>query len=170
MSNLVFTIGTFDIVHEGHLQLIRRCRQLAGGKGLVHVGVNYDDIVEKRGKKLMQVAVFRQRVVEQLKDVDSTFLYFGEPYKIVERFDRYEAVVHQVGVYPARILVVGDDWAPMSRYAELLGVKPTWFDENQITLVFVPYTQGFSSTLLRERLNERKQREAGGTDAIEGRS
>ncbi|MCX8158640.1 MAG: adenylyltransferase/cytidyltransferase family protein, partial [Candidatus Diapherotrites archaeon] len=31
----VITLGTFDLLHTGHLRLFKKCRQLAGEKGVV---------------------------------------------------------------------------------------------------------------------------------------
>jgi cytidyltransferase-like protein len=43
----VLTIGTFDLLHVGHLELLAGCRELAGGSGSVVVAVNRDAFVER---------------------------------------------------------------------------------------------------------------------------
>lgn len=44
---VVFTNGCFDILHPGHLDVIRRCRELAGPRGTVVVAVNSDESVRR---------------------------------------------------------------------------------------------------------------------------
>lgn len=44
---LVFTNGCFDVLHPGHLAVIKRCRQLAGPSGVVIVGLNSDESVRR---------------------------------------------------------------------------------------------------------------------------
>ena len=43
----VLTLGTFDLFHEGHVNLLARCRMLAGRNGLVVVALNPDEFVEQ---------------------------------------------------------------------------------------------------------------------------
>ena len=46
-SRIIFTNGCFDIIHLGHLELLEKCREIAGPKGAVIVGVNSDDSVRR---------------------------------------------------------------------------------------------------------------------------
>ena len=46
-SLVVFANGCFDILHKGHLSLLFRCKQLAGARGAVVVGVNSDSSVKR---------------------------------------------------------------------------------------------------------------------------
>ena len=48
-------------------------------------------------------------------------------------------------------IVVGSDWAKKDYYAQM-GFTQKWLDDRGITLVYVPYTEGISSTILKERL------------------
>ena len=150
--NHVITVGTFDILHYGHLNLLRECRRIAGPKGWVSVGVNSDEVAESRGKRIVQTGLHRELVVGALRHVDHTFLYYNGPDKIVRRFN--SKIDGPAAVAGYRFLVVGDDWAPTDRYLKLLGVARDWLFEHQISLIFVPHTMGVSSTELRARARE----------------
>ncbi len=42
--NVIYTGGTFDLFHSGHVNLLKRCREVAGN-GLVVVSLNTDDFI-----------------------------------------------------------------------------------------------------------------------------
>ena len=42
----VLTIGTFDLLHPGHVALLERCVELGGDRAHVSVGVNTDDFIK----------------------------------------------------------------------------------------------------------------------------
>lgn len=46
-SRVVFANGCFDILHPGHLDVIKKCREMAGPRGTVVVAVNSDDSVRR---------------------------------------------------------------------------------------------------------------------------
>jgi len=46
-GRIVFTNGCFDILHPGHLDVLRKCRELAGPRGTVVVGINSDESVRR---------------------------------------------------------------------------------------------------------------------------
>jgi len=50
-------------------------------------------------------------------------------------------------------LVIGSDWAVKDYYAQI-DVTQDYLDENDITMVYVPYTRGISSTELKRRVSE----------------
>lgn len=46
-ERIVFTNGCFDIIHLGHIRLLQRCKDLAGPRGAVVVGMNSDESVRR---------------------------------------------------------------------------------------------------------------------------
>ena len=62
-SRIVFTNGCFDVLHEGHLAILRRCRELAGMKGAVVVGLNSDRSVQRLKGPGRPVMPFNSRVM-----------------------------------------------------------------------------------------------------------
>ena len=52
MGLRIYTGGTFDLFHIGHLNLLKRCSQIAGTDGQVIVALNTDEFIENyKGKK-----------------------------------------------------------------------------------------------------------------------
>jgi glycerol-3-phosphate cytidylyltransferase len=133
----VLTIGTFDLFHEGHVNLLERCRDL----GTVIVGVNDSEFVESfKGRAPVVDNSGRERVVMACRYVSDTFIHYGRDFAK----DDIETVAPD-------IIAVGDDWRDRDYLAQL-GVTQRFLDERGIRLVYLPRTEGVSSTLLRDSL------------------
>jgi glycerol-3-phosphate cytidylyltransferase len=93
---IVYTVGTFDLLHVGHLALLNRCRTLGD---VVAVGVASDEVVNLY-KPNVPVIPLNQRVemLEALQCVD-----------IVRPYHRLEYVSGCRDVN-ADIFVIGEDW------------------------------------------------------------
>lgn len=138
----VLTIGTFDLLHPGHLELIAGCRYQAG-TGNVWIGVNTDSFVERyKGHAPRQTLADRVEVLRSLRDVDGVFVNIGDE----------QAGVLIDAVRPD-LLAIGDDWLDPGhderRYFAQLGVTPEWMAERGLRVAYVPRTRGTSSTALR---------------------
>jgi glycerol-3-phosphate cytidylyltransferase len=133
----VLTIGTFDLFHEGHVNLLERCRDL----GTVVVGVNDSEFVESfKGRAPVVDNHGRERVVMACRFVSDTFIHYGRDFAK----DDIELVAPD-------IIAVGDDWQGRD-YLGQLGVTQDWLDARGIRVVYLPRTPGVSSTLLRDSL------------------
>ena len=132
------TIGTFDLLHVGHLNLFRACRLLADQ---VIVGVNSDAFVEQfKGERPIVNTSDRLALVRELRTVTSAHWHDGDTKKwLVQRKKYLDGPV---------MLVVGSDWAKKDYYAQI-GVTRDELVEMGITMVYVDYTPGVSSTNLR---------------------
>jgi cytidyltransferase-like protein len=149
VSRVVYTAGTFDLLHLGHLNLIDACRKIAGPEGRVVVGVNSDALVEKhRGKRAVMTEGERARIVTALKDVNIVIINKDPQDRMIER----ALGPFLSGAYD-RFMVVGSDWATKDYYSQI-GVTQEWLDINDITLCYVPYTSNVSSTQIRARLRD----------------
>ncbi len=128
-----YTQGVFDMFHVGHLNLLNNAR--AQCQHLI-VGVNSDDLVASYKNKVPVVCQeYRKAIVENIKAVDEAY--------IVDTLDKV-AVLKQI---PFDAIFIGDDWKGNDRWTKTreqlnaLGVE----------VIFLPYTQNISSTLLRQQ-------------------
>ena len=132
------TIGTFDMLHVGHLNLFRACRLLADQ---VVVGVNSDEFVEKfKGQRPIVSAFDREALIREMRTVTSVHLHDGNTKDWLIRRKKY--------LDGPVMLVVGSDWAKKDYHAQI-GVTRDELVEMGITMVYVDYTPGVSSTKLR---------------------
>ena len=93
---VVITYGTFDILHAGHINLLRRARAL--GDRLV-VGLSTDAFNQGKHKSALLNYDNRKAVLESIRYVD---LVFPE--------ETWEQKVDDIRKYDAGIFVMGDDW------------------------------------------------------------
>lgn len=137
----VLTVGTFDLLHSGHVNLINRCYKLAGSSGKVIVGVNTDEFVFSY-KKINPVIPFRDRV--------SVLRAFMKVHEVIENSDHCLKKLLQT-IKP-HILAIGSDWAKKDYYKQI-GVTQDWLDNNDILLVYLPYTEEVSSSIIRQNIH-----------------
>lgn len=133
MGAIVLTIGTFDIPHIAHARLFQRCEQL----GHVVVGVNSDRFV-KRYK-------YRDCVFSQ----DERIALIEEMGYEVELNDG--PGIELIDKVRPNYLVIGSDWLRKD-YLKQIGVSVEFLEQRDISLVYVPYTKGISTTTIKERL------------------
>jgi len=127
----VLTIGTFDTPHVGHVVFLRKCEQFGDR---VIVGVNADAFVkEYKGAAPKFSEAERMSLIGLLGY--ETRLNDGPGHQLIAT------------VRPD-FLVVGSDWATRD-YHEQIATTQEYLDEHGITLVFVPYTRGISSSRIK---------------------
>lgn len=129
-----FLSGTFDLFHIGHLNLLRRAKQYCD---YLIVGVHPPGSTHKNKPTFIPLEE-RMAILESVKYVD----------KVVVTLDEDDDMYR---LYPYDFLFVGSDYKGSARFnhyeEELtpLGVK----------IIYFPYTQGTSSTQLREALSRK---------------
>lgn len=121
----VITYGTFDLLHEGHVNLLRRAREL--GDYLI-VGVTNDSFDRERGKLNV-----RNNVLERVESVKAT----GLVDKVIIE-DYVGQKIDDILKYDVDIFAIGSDWQGKFDY---LG--------EFCQVVYLPRTEGVSSTMLR---------------------
>ncbi len=129
-KTVVYTSGTFDMLHINHLRMIEYARGL--GDVLI-VGVNTDELVASY--KSTPIIPFEERIalMRAIKGPDVVI-----PQHSLDHTEKVKKLHFDV-------FVVGDDWVGKYDYLEKLGV----------TVVYFPYGRGVSSTALRKRIHDR---------------
>lgn len=145
MGMIVYTGGTFDLFHSGHVRFLKACRTLAGQDGQVVVSLNTDAFIEAY-KGVAPVMSFDERkaVLLGCKYVD----------RVVPNYAGADSKPAICKVQPD-LIVIGDDWARKDYYAQMQ-FTPTWLEKQNIQLVYVPYTPGISTTDLKARIAGRR--------------
>jgi cytidyltransferase-like protein len=131
----VYTGGTFDRFHNGHRDLLRYCREVAGPTGTVVVGLNTDEFVKRfKGKAPAQDYSTRLKAVLAEPVVDIVVANIGDE-------DSRPAIE---GVAPDA-LVIGSDWHDKGYLAQL-GLDFDWLNQRRIVLVYAPRPSGGPTT------------------------
>ena len=123
----VITYGTFDLLHEGHLNLLRRAKAL--GDYLI-VGVTTDSFDLERGK--MNTV---EPVADRIKAVWQTGL---ADQVVVEEYKGQK--IEDIQKFGVDIFAIGSDWVGAFDYLK-----------EYCEVVYLPRTVGISSTQLREK-------------------
>lgn len=126
----VITYGTYDLLHQGHINLLKRAKAL--GDYLI-VGVTNDNFDRERGKLNVH-----NNVLERVDAVKAT----GLADKIIIE-DYVGQKIDDIQKYEVDIFAIGSDWEGKFDYLK---------DFCQV--VYLPRTEGISSTMLREDLQE----------------
>ena len=121
----VITYGTYDLLHQGHINLLRRAKEL--GDYLI-VGVTSDSFDRGRGKLNV-----RNNVLERVEAVKATG-YADEV--IIE--DYLGQKIDDIQKYDVDIFAIGSDWIGKFDYLN-----------EYCKVVYLPRTEGISSTMLR---------------------
>jgi glycerol-3-phosphate cytidylyltransferase len=139
MGLKVYTGGTFDLFHSGHVAFLRKCALV----GSVTVSLNTDEFIKAyKGRSPVMSYAEREAVLLGCKYVD--------------------AVVPNVGGADSKIaielaapdfVIIGSDWARRDYYKQMQ-FDQDWLDERDISLCYIPYTSGISTTELKKRIVE----------------
>ena len=123
----VITYGTFDLFHIGHLNILRRAKEL--GDYLV-VAVSSDSFNEIKGKKCTIPDYERAEIVKAIKYVDEVIFE-----------NSWEQKINDVKEHNIDVFVMGDDWTGkfdfLKEYCEV---------------VYLPRTPDISTTQIKQEL------------------
>ena len=131
LQKTVFVNGTFDILHKGHLELLKYAKSL----GYVYVGIDTDECI--KGKKGPTRPIHNQEErkyhLENLKTVDEVIFFSSEP--------EFEELIKSL---QPDIIIVGSDWKEKST------IKSYYDGE----LIFFDRLEDYSTTKTIERIYE----------------
>lgn len=127
-----YTTGVFDMFHIGHLNILRNAKKYCDE---LIVGVSTDELVMDYKKK-KPIIPYKERIeiVNDIKYVD----------KVICQKDMDKLKV--LRDLKCDVVFVGDDWKGTEKWKKF----EEEFKKYGIDVIYLPYTKGTSSTLLRE--------------------
>ncbi len=136
----IYVGGTFDLFHYGHARFLEQCAK----HGKVIVAINTDDFCERYKRKPVLTLGERIESVAACKWVDEVIVNIGdEDSGLTIDTIKDKKVAH---------IAHGDDWTGNS-LIEQLGISQDWLDERGISMLYVPYTKGISTSDIIGRIN-----------------
>ena len=141
----VITYGTYDLFHQGHVNLLTRAKQL--GDYLI-VGVTNDSFDRDRGKLNV-----KNNVLERVESVKAT----GLADQIVIE-DYVGQKIDDILKYEVDVFAIGSDWEGKFDYLK-----------EYCEVVYLPRTEGISSTMLRAESEKVVKLGVSGCGRIAGR-
>lgn len=134
-----FTDGVYDMFHVGHLNMIRSAKEHCD---YLIVGVHSDEIVEGyKHRKTIINEHDRCEIVGAIKEVDKAVINYTRDK--IELWKKYRFDV----------IFIGDDWKGTERWNNFEKVLA----EVGVSVEYIPYTQGVSTTQLRQKLCEEQK-------------
>ena len=125
----VLTYGTFDLLHYGHIRILKRAKEL--GDYLV-VALSTDEFNATKGKKAYHSYETRKKMLEAIRYVD-----------LVIPENNWEQKIQDVKDYKIDVVVMGDDWAGSDKFDYL---------KEYCEVKFLERTPGVSTTMIKNDL------------------
>jgi len=126
----VITYGTFDLLHTGHINILRRAKEL--GDYLV-VAISSDEFNAGKNKKAYYTFEQRKAILEAVRYVDEVIAEENWEQKNTDIKD------HDIDVF-----VMGDDWEGEFDFLN-----------EQCEVVYLPRTEGISTTQIKKDLENK---------------
>ena len=129
--SIVWTNGTFDILHPGHIQLFKAARSL-GDKVIVATDTDEKIKKDKGDQKPVNNLCYRVAMLEAIKFID-----------VVHTFGDRKELEDLIMLYEPDILLLGDDW----RHGDVVG------REYAKEVRFIPRVGGYASSNIVKRIH-----------------
>jgi len=140
LDSVLYTGGTFDMFHAGHVKFLKGCNKIATH---VVVSLNTDEFIESyKGKPPVCSYEERKAVLESCSYVHS----------VIENTGGADSKPSIIEADPD-FIAIGTDWAKRDYYAQMQFTQE-WLDERGILLVYIPYTDYISTTILKQRVKD----------------
>ena len=134
----LYTGGTFDLFHYGHINFLKQCSVISNN---IVVSLNTDEfITEYKGRPPIMSYEERKQSLEHCKYVS----------KVIPNTGGKDSKPSILKVQPD-IIAIGDDWAKKDYYKQM-DFTQKWLDENNIVLIYLVYTKGISTTDIKNRI------------------
>lgn len=125
----ILTYGTFDLLHYGHIRLLKRAKEL--GDYLI-VALSTDEFNALKGKKAYHNYETRKKMLEAIRYVD-----------LVIPEENWEQKVNDVEEYKVDVVVMGSDWKDSDRFDYL---------KEYCEVIYLDRTEGISTTKIKKDL------------------
>ena len=125
----ILTYGTYDLLHWGHIRLLKRAKQL--GDYLI-VGLSTDEFNAIKGKKAYHSYEERKMMLEAIRYVD-----------LVVPEENWEQKATDVEKYHIDTFVIGDDWSGKFDFLK-----------EKCEVVYLPRTPEISTTKIKRDLQK----------------
>lgn len=125
----VLTYGTFDLLHYGHIRLLKRAKEM--GDYLI-VALSTDEFNALKGKKAFHDYETRKLMLEAVRYVDLVIPEYS-----------WEQKIDDIKTYNVDICVMGSDWKDSDKFDYL---------RDYCELRFLDRTEGISTTKIKEEL------------------
>ena len=126
----VLTYGTFDLLHYGHIRLLKRAKAL--GEYLI-VAISTDEFNAVKGKKAYHDYETRKEMLEAVRYVD-----------LVIPENNWDQKRDDVKNYHVDVVVMGSDWKGHEKFENL---------KDLCEVVYLERTEGISTTKIKAELN-----------------
>lgn len=131
-----YTSGAFDLFHVGHLNILQKAKEQCE---YLIVGVSTDDLVESYKFKRPVIPFHdRIKIVEAIRYVDEVV-----PQTSMNKLETWQKLHFDVMFH-------GDDW----KNSELYNQYEEDFAALGVELVFIPHTEGISSSVLVDKIKK----------------
>lgn len=130
----VLTYGTFDLLHFGHIEILRRAKEL--GDYLI-VAVSTDEFNEIKGKKAYHNYETRKKMLEAIRYVN-----------LVIPENNWKRKINDVIDYKVDVVVMGSDWENNENFECLRDI---------CEVVYLPRMKGISTKKIKKNLGLKEE-------------
>lgn len=135
-----YTTGVYDLFHVGHLRLLKRAKALCDR---LIVAVTTDELmIDTKGHSPVIPFAERFEIVKNIKCVDVVLVQ-----RDMDKLSMWKKLNFDV-------LLVGDDWFGTAKWRQY----EKEFKPFGVSIIYLPYTKGISSTLINKSLGKIKNR------------
>jgi len=125
----IITYGTFDMLHRGHINLLKRAKDM--GDYLI-VALSSDEFNSSKGKSSYYTYEERKYILESIRYVD----------KVIKE-EHWEQKMTDVDKYGIDLFIMGDDWEGEFDFLK-----------EKCEVVYLPRTDGISTTKIKHDLKD----------------
>ena len=129
----ILTYGTYDLLHYGHIRLLKRAKEL--GDYLI-VAISTDEFNSIKGKTAYHDYETRKEMLDAIRYVD-----------LVIPEENWEQKIDDVKKYCVDVVVMGSDWIGNEKFEVL---------RDYCDVVYLDRTEGISTTKIKKELNLQK--------------